>query len=658
MPRRTPDRAPLPRPAPVSTRVDTARSGTVGHEAPGVGQVGGGGGRGAGPSAPLRAGTVAPSSSFSQRAGETRVYLNQSDGGPGDPARQAVKGNGPRPLDAPKRSGKRGLSSPSRPLGAPEELEGDSDGLRDDVEAGAPRSVEGSSARSGQSPSGAGRSEAASDGRERIEAGRNAYESLIALCRHDVNAFNEFVLRDEETREPIEQAPMHVEMQDAYDRHGFVVVLAHPESGKTQQLGVGRTLFELGRNPDLRVVFLNNTQDGGVKTLRSAKKYLERSEELRAVFPHLKPGGLWREDSITVERKTFSKDPSIYCLGFHGNILGARIDRAVVDDLLDFENTRTEAARRDASSWFKRTFLTRLSKQAKLAFLTNAWHEEDLAHELENDGWKVLRYPVLDDAGQSTWPTQWPLARIAEWRARLGELEFTRMFLCRPRDPGAEVFGAELLARTLRNGRGYGLVRSLDDSDLPPGAFVVTGVDLGASKKMTGGFTAMYSVLFYPTGTRQLVGARSGRWSGPGILRNIAEVGDLYGGTVVVEDNGVQRYLREIAEEEGDTFDLSVPVLPFYTGRNKYDMTLGIDAMAAEMEGGRWRIPSGRSGRPDPRSEVGKLIGELRAYAPNSHPGDRLMALWFARTWGMQRLARMRRGRERPGGVRVSVIGG
>jgi hypothetical protein len=489
----------------------------------------------------------------------------------------------------------------------------------------------------------------------KVEAGRYAYESLIALARQDVNTFCEFVLRDEERGTPVEQGAMHLEMQDAYEESRFVIVLAHPESGKTQQFGVGRTLFDLGRNPDLRCVYLNNTQDGGKKTLTSTKKYLERSEELRAVFPHLKPGGLWREDAITVERRTFSKDPSIYCLGFHGNILGARIDRAVVDDLLDYENTKTDSGRKDASSWFKRTFLTRLSVDARLAFLTNAWHEEDLAHELENEGWRILRYPVLDSAGRSTWPSQWPLARIAEVRRRLGELEFARMFLCKPRDPGAEVFGMESITKALQRGVGYGLLKHLDPDDLPAGAFVVTGVDLGASKKMTGGVTAFETVLFYPTGTRQLVGARSGRWSGRAILRNLSEVGDAYGGVIVVEDNGVQRYIREIAEEEGDHFDIAAPVLPFYTGRNKHDPTLGIDAMAAEFEGGRWRLPSGRGGLAVP-AEVKLLNGELRAYTPNTHAGDRMMALWMARTWGLQRLARMRRDPGR-GGVRVSVIG-
>ena len=487
---------------------------------------------------------------------------------------------------------------------------------------------------------------------ESIEAGRNAYESLIALCRKDVDAFCEFVLRDEETGKPVEQVPMHTEMQRAYDTDKFLIVLGHPESGKTQQLVVGRTLFELGCDPTERHVFLNNGQDGAKKNLGAVKKYIERSEELRAVFPKLRPSStLWREDAIVVEGAGFSKDPTIYCLGFHGNITGSRIDRAKVDDLLDYENTRSEPARRDTESWFKRTFLTRLTRKSTLAFLTNAWHEDDLAHGLEDDGWKILRYPVLNSAGQSTWPERWSLARIAEWRRRLGELEFARMFLCEPRDPGAMSFRPEWLRTALRRGMGYGFVDSIVEP--PEGALIVSGSDLGASRKMTGGATTIFTLCVHGSGLRQLVAARSGRWSGGDVIRNLADAGERFGGVIVVEDNGIQRHIVELANEEG--FAVPVPVLPFYTGRNKYDVTLGVDAMAAEFEAGRWMLPSGRKGKDVPE-EVRRLLGEARSYSPGSHPGDRLMAVWFARTWALRRLRAMQQGARR-GGVHAAVYG-
>lgn len=535
-----------------------------------------------------------------------------------------------------------------------------------------PRRVPGTAARAAPSPPPApGSFEAAelvvAKANPKIEAGKHAYESLIRLCRVDVNAFAEFVLRDEEDGQRVEQAPMHLEMQAAYDEHHFVVVLAHPESGKTQQLVVARSLHELGNNHDLRCVFLNNGQDGAKKNLSAVKKYLESSEELAAVFPTLKPGVLWREDALTVERSGYGRDPSIYCLGFHGNILGARIDRAFVDDLLDQENTRTETARKDTSTWFRRTFLTRLTKNARVAFLTNAWHEDDLAHELARDGWFRLRYPVLDKRGRSTWPSKWPLDRIKKWRTKViaNELEFARMFLCRTRDPGAEIFAEEAMRNALVRGRGFGLLKELEY--VPDDILIVSGTDLGASRKMTGGATSISTLAMHPSGLRQLIGIRSGRWSGPDILGNLGDVAESFGGEMVVENNGVQRYIIEIGNDMEGGYSIPIPVHAFYTGKNKHDQTLGIDAMASEFETGRWLIPSGLAGPystgaldgPDVDPTVKKLLAECTAYSPGGHPGDHLMSMWFARTWGARRLLRLLRGGadDRRGKVSMRTVG-
>jgi hypothetical protein len=492
---------------------------------------------------------------------------------------------------------------------------------------------------------------------EIIEAGQHAWEGYLALCRVDCDAFNEFVLRDENGG-PIEQMPMHEEMQAGLDEQQYVVVMAHPESGKTQQLGVGRVLKELGTNREARLVLLNNVQDGAKKTLGSIKKYLERSAELRAVFPRLLPGNLWRDDQITVERDGFSRDPSIYCIGYHGALLGARVDGAVVDDLPDFENTRTENARRELSSWFKTTFLTRLTEHAWCAFLCNAWHEEDLSHELAEEGWLLLRYPVIGKDGTSTWPSRWPLTRIAKWRKKLGELEFARMFLCKPRDPGAETFGPEALELALRRGRGYQLLEEGLDRIVRDG-IVVTGVDIGRSRRAKGGQSAVSTNLVRPNGRRQLLRLWQGRVGARELLRRIGEPGRLFPGSfTVVEDNGVQGHLVELAQELGEQFEIVGPVYPFQTGKNKHDPELGIDAMAAEFEHGHWLLPSGRGGKEkDAPTMTRALIRQLRAYVPGQHPGDALMATWMARTWGLERLARLRRGPAKRAGIRALVLG-
>lgn len=529
----------------------------------------------------------------------------------------------------------------------------------------------------------------------RAEAARSAREAHLELCRNDVNAFIEYVLVDEETGKYLEQAPLHVKMQRAMDEQtpGYLqsanddeelkpeekggarlVVMAHPESGKTNQLGVGRVLWLLGKNPNLRLVLLGNVQGGAKKALSVIKRYIENGggkagcHRLREVFPELLPSKLlWTADQIIIARTVTSKDPTIQCIGFHGAIMGSRVDGVVADDLLDYEVTRNENARKELSSWWTSSVMSRLTARAWVVFLTNAWHPHDLAHELEKKGWQTLRFPVLDEStGKPTWKDRWPLWRINSVRTNdFTELEFARAFLCKPRDDGAITFLPEALEKCKAKGRGYKLISYLPEEMVEEGALVVSGVDLAATRKMTGAVSCIFTLYIHPNGMRQPVSIRSGRWSGREILAQLAEVGDAFGGIAVVEDNGTQRYLVEIAQEAGEDIDsVGIPVLPFTTGKNKVDAILGVDSMAAEFESGRWIVPVGgaelRGGKRlyIPDKETRAWLEELGAYDPNTHAGDRLMAAWMARTYAVRVLRRRRAAREGQGASKVTVVGG
>jgi hypothetical protein len=197
---------------------------------------------------------------------------------------------------------------------------------------------------------------------------------------------------------------------------------------------------------------------------------------------------------------------------------------------------------------------------------------------------------------------------------------------------------------------------------------VVTGVDLAAGvKRVTGAVTCLYTLFVHPNGLRQPVSIRSGRWGAKQIFGNMQQVAEDFGGVMVVEDNGMQRHLVELARELGLGMDdtLPVPVIPFTTGKNKVDPTLGIDNMAAEMENGRWLIPVGagkaRGGKLiyTPEREVQAWLSELSAYDPAQHPGDRLMASWMANVYAKRQQRIIRRAISgRNGGVRARVIGG
>lgn len=455
-------------------------------------------------------------------------------------------------------------------------------------------------------------------------AAAEAFRTRVKLARMgDVAAFCELIMKDEESGEPIVMAGMHEAWHELCDQHDRMLLISHVESGKTQSISIARTLWDLGRNPNLRTVILSNTKDQAKKIALTIKAYIETSEELRLVFPDMVPGKPWGEHAFSVARETVAKDASVQCSGVHGNILGARIDRLVMDDILDYENTRTAHARKDLENWVVSTVLGRLTKNARIRIIGNAWHPDDLLHKFaKKRRWKAVVYPVLDpETGESRWPEQWSRERIEAKREELGPLEFARQMLCQTRDDSVSVFKREWIDKCLALGNGRSMANAL--SVVPPGFKTFTGVDLAVQRHASADETALYTIAIDPRGNRHVLEVDAGKWSGQEIIGKINSAHHRYQSIVVVENNAAQDYLVQFARGGS-----AVPIRPFTTGRNKAHPEFGIQSIAAEMGGGKWVIPN-HDGVMHP--QVAKWVDEMLYYDPSSHTGDRLMACWFAR---------------------------
>lgn len=491
----------------------------------------------------------------------------------------------------------------------------------------------------------------------RISAlGCASWDSLKVAARTDPDLFMEFVLREKTAStveipgrgiqgDPVIQHRIHIEMQEAVTEHRHVVIEGHPECGKTMQIGVGRTLMAIGQNVDTQGALIGNTQGAAVKTLTSIKTYIERSDEYHAVFPKVKPGGLWTSTAITVERMSASRDPTVQTVGYHGDILGSRLHWWVADDFLDHENTRTEEARREAETWFRRSVLTRELDNAWGAFLTNSWHERDMTASLKRDGWKRLIFPVLDEHGVPTWPERWPLHRIKARIPIIGVSDYVRLFLCKPRDDSSRTFMPEAVELCFENGRGYSLLDGIDEDDATF-ALVITGVDIGASRRR-GGKTVLSTLGIHADKRVQQLALRSGRGGSSWLFEQMADVAERFGGVMVVENNGIQKMVVEVAQQRGE--DIAAPIYPFQTNRNKYAPETGIPTMAAEFDVGKWILPD------KDNLEMQELAMDLDSYDPELHTGDHLMATWMARTYA-RRLMRRASG-EASGTITVHAAG-
>jgi hypothetical protein len=462
---------------------------------------------------------------------------------------------------------------------------------------------------------------------------------LVRAARRDPAVFNQYVLRDESTNRPILLCDMHAEWQDLLTAHPRVVIWSGTEQGKSVQLSVGRVLWEIGKNPSLRVLIVCAAQSVAKNIVESIRRYIEQSIELAAVFPHLKKGKIWKQSEITVARPGQSRDPTVKAVGYGSrSVLGSRVDLVVCDDYLNDQNTATEKQRKQAYSWLKSIVEGRKTPNARWWFIGNTWHVRDAMHMYAKEPGTVSRkYPILDEHGKPRWAERWPIERYLQERANRGPVAAAQSLDCIAANDNSVYFPIKSIWPALVKGDGFTLHPTFPPHLSHEGWATYTGVDLAFSEESDSDDTAIVTISVDPKGECRILWIDAGKWTGPEIIDRVIDHHNRYGSIVWVEDNAGQIYIKQGVSER----KISVPVRGHTTtATNRLHRRTGIASLAVTMQNGRYLIPNRNAGKVDPVAaglgalilapEIKKLIAEMMEWSPESHTGDRLQALWIA----------------------------
>ena len=470
------------------------------------------------------------------------------------------------------------------------------------------------------------------------DAARHVYGAWAKIAREPtprgLKAFSELVPRDHETHLRWKQAEFHRQWQDAAFLHKRLNVLAPIEHGKTEQLTIVRTAWEIGCDPGLRHLIVQNTASMAVKTARAIRSLIEDSPDYRRVFPAVRPyhqthpAALWTDAAFTVQRPNSNdRNPTLQATGLYGSVLGARVDRAKLDDVETLETTRSPEMRRKTLEWIRTTVFSRVTRRGRIINAETSWHPDDLAHTFMRQGWPTIVHSCRKKDGSFLWD-RYDEAWEAEKKRELGPIAAARMLYNRVRADEEARFREEWLIKALHNGLGEGFYPT---AQTPPGFRIVIGVDLAVGRGEDHDLTAFATVLAHPNGDMQLLHLESGRWSGPDIVGRIIDHSRRYpGALIIVENNGAQDYIAQFAAQH------VAQLIPYTTGRQKADPRFGIESLATEIYNGKWSFPCSKVSASAPmvveaHPEIEALLDEMFDYTPSNHTGDRLMALWLAR---------------------------
>jgi hypothetical protein len=281
---------------------------------------------------------------------------------------------------------------------------------------------------------------------------------------------------------------------------------------------------------------------------------------------------------------------------------GLHPDLLLLDDVLNDENSRSEASRNATWDYFVGTLLPMHAR--RVVILGTAFHQDDLLHRLRTRQPHVAagstgaasssvrfvwhRFAALDaTSDHALWPGRHAVNELVELR-EFNPTIFSREYQNRPRDDAASMFPYELTQRALDD-----TLTFLPTYRTPAGEVVVLGADLAISEAAGADFTAVVVVAFeLATGRRRILYAS--RRKGLGLTAQLDLFADLcvrYNVDLgIVEQNGFAAWLLEALRDRPDT---QGRFLGENTGQEKTDFRVGVPGLKMAFLEGRWVMPTG-----------------------------------------------------------------
>lgn len=250
------------------------------------------------------------------------------------------------------------------------------------------------------------------------------FKKAAERARTDINAFIEFVFQ-------VKQAACHVTIQEHIDLYQRAFILAHKELGKTTQC-LGRVLFLLGNNPDLRIKVVCADDDSAADRVMFLRDMIGRNQRLHMVFPNLKRHETvddWGKKSLTIQRDSFSKDSSVEAAGILTSGTGQRSDVILFDDVCNFQNAiQYPLDREKVKQAFKNVWIPTLGPAGRAVYIANRHHEDDQTSEIEKMPavWKMLDMSVTGEPPVSPWHERWNTESLQQRETEIGSIEFDR----------------------------------------------------------------------------------------------------------------------------------------------------------------------------------------------------------------------------------------
>lgn len=227
-----------------------------------------------------------------------------------------------------------------------------------------------------------------SDRSNRATQAEAMYWQRIRRARVDLATFIELCARNEDGG-PMELDFMHrswiYHLNYCWSRGLRCMILSPFGGGKSSALAVPLAAWLVGKNPQIRLKFVSNSDDYAKLRVAAAKAIIE-SLEYQLVFPDIRRGRMWGGTEFQVKRQGFALDPTMQAKGVLSAGVGSRADVILFDDICDQKNTYEQAQRNRTKELVRSTWLSRLDQvEGRALWIATPWHPDDATNDMMHD---------------------------------------------------------------------------------------------------------------------------------------------------------------------------------------------------------------------------------------------------------------------------------
>lgn len=229
--------------------------------------------------------------------------------------------------------------------------------------------------------------------------------------------------------------PLHASIIGNVSNNRASMDLAPRGFGKSTVGDVDFCITKIIREPNVRIMIGSKTQTQAEAFLKEVRTHFEQNVNLIRIFGDWKKSrdNVWNDKEFTVNRRTIiKKEATLTALGASGAVVSKHFDVIVGDDLVGFENARTEAQRKKLKEWFYSSLFPTLEPDGEIHILGTRYSPMDLYEDLiRSKNYKIniqQAITVKDNAEYSLWEAKFSLEKLRQIREESGLIIFNMQY--------------------------------------------------------------------------------------------------------------------------------------------------------------------------------------------------------------------------------------